>query len=84
MNREDLLRQKYLEGLGATTSQRPSAQTESLSPEEELLLAIIRSAVKEKDHAYFESQTFEMHCHLLRTDPDIVRAGIKRSLAEES
>lgn len=39
-------------------------------PEERLIMAIIKHGVLEKDVSYFYSQLFDLHCALLRVDPE--------------
>lgn len=44
-----------------------------LSPEQALLVAIIKSADLERDLRYFESDTFKAHCSLLKLSSSYVK-----------
>lgn len=46
---------------------------ESRSPEELLWHAVIQLAFEDKDIEYFQSDTFEEHCHLLKMNHEYMK-----------
>lgn len=51
--------------------------------EQNFILAIIKSGIKEKDLKYFEGEVFRYHCSLLCINSDEIKENIIKNLTED-